>query len=603
MIEKMLEVCVVTKLSDKKEMLTSLRELGIMHISERKSSDSAFIERFSTITKLLEELTAYASESVSDKILTDDEFENLYQKTIAVLSKKEELKSIKNELQIEYEKLQSWGDFDSDEILALKQSVDLHYYRVDKSVYRQLVKDEEVKFISICKIDGMEGIAVIGKLDNKYSAVEFVPPKKGTIKLKQEISECDKELDKCEQLLKEYATHLQSYKEQLVKSQNQIEYSEVDNSVTENDSIIWLGGYIPNDEKDNFEKLAKEKQWAYAIGEVREEDAQVPTKIKYNKVTALIKPIFDLLGVVPGYREYDISIYFLVFFSIFFAMIIGDAGYGVIFLVLAIVLNIKMKKANNLIFLLYLISTTTIIWGAITGTWLGLEGAMKIPFLKALVIKEIANYPEYFGIEAVSQQNTIMKLCFSIGVIQLSLACVMNLRRKIAKGSLAWISDIGWLLSVSALYFMVLNLVISQPVNFGAIVIAVLVGFLLVLVFGGMEKDKTFMQGLKAGLGNVFTVFLDTISAFGNLMSYIRLFAVGMASLAIAQSFNGMAEGFSGALVIVGILIMAVGHLLNIVMGFLSVVVHGVRLNLLEFSGQLGMEWSGVNYNPFKKIK
>ena len=76
-----------------------------------------------------------------------------------------------------------------------------------------------------------------------------------------------------------------------------------------------------------------------------------------------------------------------------------------------------------------------------------------------------------------------------------------------------------------------------------------------------------------------------------------------MASLAIAQSFNGMAAGFGGPLVIVGIAIMVIGHALNIVMGFLSVVVHGVRLNLLEFSGQLGMEWSGIAYEPFREIK
>ena len=129
----------------------------------------------------------------------------------------------------------------------------------------------------------------------------------------------------------------------------------------------------------------------------------------------------------------------------------------------------------------------------------------------------------------------------------------------------------------------------------------VIAGFLLVVCFGGMAPDKSFAQGLKAGLGNAFTVFLNTISAFGNIMSYIRLFAVGMASLAIAQSFNNMAFGFKGPLVVAAILILLIGHGLNIVMGLLSVVVHGVRLNLLEFSGQLGMEWAGIAYDPFKK--
>ena len=156
-------------------------------------------------------------------------------------------------------------------------------------------------------------------------------------------------------------------------------------------------------------------------------------------------------------------------------------------------------------------------------------------------------------------------------------------------------------MSVCSLYFVVLYLVIGQQVNLPIVGAIVGAGFLLVVLFGGMAPGKTFTQGLKAGVGDAFTVFLNTISAFGNVMSYIRLFAVGMASLAIAQSFNNMAAGFKGPLMVAGIAIMVIGHALNIVMGFLSVVVHGVRLNLLEFSGQLGMEWSGTAYDPFRK--
>ena len=148
---------------------------------------------------------------------------------------------------------------------------------------------------------------------------------------------------------------------------------------------------------------------------------------------------------------------------------------------------------------------------------------------------------------------------------------------------------------------MVLYLVIGQEVNLIPVACVVIAGFLLVVCFGGMAPGKSFGQGLKAGLGDAFTVFLNTISAFGNIMSYIRLFAVGMASLAIAQSFNNMAFSFKGPLVVAAVLILLIGHGLNIVMGLLSVVVHGVRLNLLEFSGQLGMEWAGIAYDPFKK--
>ena len=95
---------------------------------------------------------------------------------------------------------------------------------------------------------------------------------------------------------------------------------------------------------------------------------------------------------------------------------------------------------------------------------------------------------------------------------------------------------------------------------------------------------------------------LLTISCFGNVMSYIRLFAVGMAGVAISQSFNGIAAGMHGPLIILGVLVVLIGHALNIIMCFLSVVVHGVRLNVLEFSGQVGLEWTGLPYEPFKTL-
>ena len=312
--------------------------------------------------------------------------------------------------------------------------------------------------------------------------------------------------------------------------------------------------------------------------------------------------MFDILGTVPGYREYDISFWFLGFFTLFFAMIIGDAGYGCLFLLTAAALTVKSKKPSDAVQLLWVLSIATIVWGAMTGTWFGLEGAMDVPLLRSLVVPTFANYPEYFNVTTTQQQNSVMKFCFILGTVQLSLACVMNIRRKTQEKDLSWVADLGWLCAICALYFVVLYLVIGEQVNLTPIAAVVLLGFVLVVCFGGMSPDKTFAQGLKAGLGNAFTVFLNTISAFGNIMSYIRLFAVGMASLAIAQSFNNMALGFKGPLVVVGILIMLVGHGLNIVMGLLSVVVHGVRLNLLEFSGQLGMEWTGTAYAPFKKL-
>lgn len=601
MIEKMKTVSVIAQTDRKTELLDTLRGLGILHLAEKKEADPALTERFSVLSKLSFELKEYAKETpASEELLSDAQFEKIHQTAHEALKRKAVLREKQSALQLQAQRLRPWGDFDPAQLDALRQNgLDFHFYRLDKKEYIRLSRQEEIRFFRLAPVEKMNTVAVLGALDESFGATEFLLPDMGLGALEREIAACETELAACEETLRQSAAYLKSYSAQLLKTQNDAEYSSVSRTVEGDGDLIWLSGYLPESETKRFTDAAAQHGWAWALGEVAEEDTEVPTKVRYNKLTALIKPVFEILGTVPGYREYDISFWFLAFFTLFFAMIIGDAGYGLLFLLGAVVLHIKTKKVSNITLLLYLLSGATVVWGAITGTWFGLEEAMKIPFLKALVLPGFANYPEYFGTETAAVQNHVMKFCFSIGVIQLALACVMNIRKKIGKKDLSWIADLGWLGSISALYFLVLYLVVGQSINLTAAAAVVIVGFLLVVLFGGMAPGKTFGQGLKSGLADSFTVFLNTISAFGNVMSYIRLFAVGMASLAIAQSFNNMASGFSGALVIVGAVIMIFGHVLNIVMGFLSVAVHGVRLNLLEFSGQLGMEWSGTAYEPF----
>ena len=605
MIEKMNLTHIVALEQNKDQMVSALRDLGVLHISEKCSADEKINARFALLQKLSIELSEYApKEKTAETILNDDDFEEMFQNTKKALERKTVLEEERTNKLLSVDKISAWGDFDPQKVKELSTNgLDFHFYRIDKKELKKLSETQDIKYIKLASVDKMDTIAVLGELSHDITSTEFLLPEKGIGQLKSEIMLCETELSEITETLKNYALQLESYKAALIKTQNDAEFSSVKNTAKSQDGLVWLTGYIPVSETEKFVACAKENGWAYQYETVEVDDGFVPTKVKYNKLTSLMKPIFDILGTVPGYGEYDISFWFLSFFTLFFAMIIGDAGYGVIFLIAAIVLVLKSKKFTNATLLLTVLSVATVIWGAVTGTWFGLESAMKVPFLKALVIPSFANYPQYFGMETASVQNSVMKFCFSIGVIQLSLACLMNIRRKITRKDLSMLADIGWLLSICALYFMVLFLVINQPTNIKIVAAVVAVGFLLVAVFGGMSPEKTFAQGLKSGLSDTFTVFLNTISAFGNVMSYIRLFAVGMASLAIAQSFNNMSAGFSGPLLIVGIIIAAVGHIMNIVMGFLSVVVHGVRLNLLEFSGQLGMEWSGTAYEPFKRTK
>ena len=349
--------------------------------------------------------------------------------------------------------------------------------------------------------------------------------------------------------------------------------------------------------------MAEEKHCAWAIEDVDEEDLEIPTKLRYNKVSRLIKPIYDILDIAPGYREQDISLWFFLFFILFFAMIIGDGGYGLLFLGGTIALHVKQKKMTDATLLLYILSIGTIVWGAVTGTWFGMESAMKVPFLKALVIPSIATYPEYFGVSSTTAQFAVMKFSLSVGIVQLVLGKVLAIKKKIAEKDLSLIAEIGWMVAVIAMYMLSLNLVIGEDINLRPVFISIGIAFVTVVLFGGMTPGATFGQSVKSGLAGSFTTFLDTISCFSNVMSYIRLFAVGMAGVAISQSFNNLGGGMPGPLLVVGMVIILLGHALNVAMCILSVVVHGVRLNVLEFSGQVGIEWAGVAYDPFKEVK
>ena len=120
----------------------------------------------------------------------------------------------------------------------------------------------------------------------------------------------------------------------------------------------------------------------------------------------------------------------------------------------------------------------------------------------------------------------------------------------------------------------------------------------------GNSQISNRAQGSKSYFGLV-TLALDVINNFVDIISYVRLYAVGAASLAIAQAFNGMAfpEGQAIKFTIGGALILFAGHALNIILAAMGVMVHGIRLNTLEFSSHAGVEWGGLHFNPFRKTK
>ncbi|MBQ3371404.1 MAG: hypothetical protein IJG48_10420 [Mogibacterium sp.] len=605
MVEKMKMVHIVTSASAKEEMLNSLRDIGVMHLAEKQSADREVSDRFQALSRTEMALKDYADpkqEQVSE-ILADDEFKKMYDGVQEAMDRKNALGQDISAANTEIDRISAWGDFSPEELKELKEAgYDFHFYRMGSKEFQALQAENDVRYIRLAPVDKQDAVAVFGTLPASIQASEFIPGDSSISELKQKIEDARKGIEDCDTTLKAASVYDASFKDQLLKMQNEVNYSSASATSQGDDDFVWISGYVPEVELDKIKTMAAEKKFAWAADDVADDDDQIPTKLRFNKVSKLIEPVFDILGVLPGYREQDVSLWFFLFFTLFFAMIIGDGGYGVLILLGTIALRVKQKEGSTVTFLLFVLSIATIIWGAVTGTWFGMESAMKVPLLKGLVIPSLATYPEYFGLTSNVTQNAIMKFSFSIGAIQMVLGSILSIKEKLPKKDLSWVASLGWAIAVVAMYLLALNLVIHENISLVPVFALIGVAFVLVLLFGGMSPDKTFGQGLKAGLANAFTDFLDTISCFGNVMSYIRLFAVGMAGVAISQSFNGIAAGMHGPLIILGVLVVLIGHALNIIMCFLSVVVHGVRLNVLEFSGQVGLEWTGLPYEPFKKL-
>ncbi len=611
MIEKMKSVTVVAPIKRRKELLLALREAGVLHVSglvQRSKATEEIDKDILSLTKVVSVVKEAADKKKEYKqvSLKGDDFKAKHEELVSSIEKKDELLESVRKLNMEIQGIEPWGDFNPDEVLSLRgEGVELHFYTMGKKEVETLLSNENVNFIRLKDVNKMSAVAVIGSPLERgtIAATELELPEISLAQMRVKVEKALSEVSLIEKKLEEANAYLSSYADRIKQLEEDEMFLKVDATAwDEDETITLLQGYVPVDKTDIFKAAAKENGWAYLIDDPTE-DENPPTLLKYKGLIRIIAPIYKVLGTVPGYREYDISLYFLLYFAVFFAMIIGDAGYGLIFLLAGVIMHIKSKKLSDMNILLYVMAVATIVWGTITGTWFGSLAILeKLPFLQKLIIPGICNYSqELFGISSSFSQNAVMKLCFILGASQLALACIINVVAKIRKKDLSFVADIGWFIDVVVLYMLTLYLVIGESINFTPVIYGVACGFILVVLFGGQAPGVPFVKGLFAGLGDFFTVFLNTISCFSNIMSYIRLFAVGMASLAIAQSFNSMAAGMTGAALPAGILVVVIGHALNLVMGLLSVVVHGVRLNLLEFSGQLGMEWSGYNYDPFKK--
>ena len=600
MIVKMKKVFLVILDSTREQSLEKLRKLGVVHIEkENKSNETlnALIEKKTLFDRSIFALPKQQKDKRKSVSAKADfaEAEKIAVKINGILEKIHGLEDGKEKDKKDILTLTPWGEFDPASVSALeKDGVTLKFYVLTKEQFAGLPQD--AKYITANKIKDVTyiiSVSLKGETPVDIIGEKLVLPAAGIKQLSENIKKKDDEIAELRKELEKLGDKKEILEEGLKELKTTLEFEVVNAEMNKEDQFSYLSGYVPANLVDKVKEEAAASNWALLIRDPDKEESP-PTLIKNNGFVEFIKPLFAFLDVTPGYKEFDISFFFIIFFIPFVAMIVGDGGYGLFVLILTIILRIKVKNFSGKLFgLLSVLGCAIVAWGTITGNWFGSEAISKIPFIKSLTIPEIASFGE------TDTSGAIKQLAFTIGMVQLTLGIIISFIRKMP--SLGAIADIGWLFVLYGMYFFAQFFVMGAALNPMAITL-VLVGFVLLILFS-YQGGKNIFKAVLLGLVWSPLTALNCVSLFADLVSYIRLFAVGLAGWAVASSFNTMAAGIANNGIVGTIcaaLIIIIAQSFNIVLCALSVIVHGVRLNMLEFGNKIGMEWSGHSYAPFK---
>ncbi len=625
MIVPMKKLSVVVLESDREAAVERMREAGVLHleVDAAQSEELATLEeRLSTLERaraLLppedersEEQLAAAESSeakqIAERLAADTGGDAAMEQAQLLVTRGErrrELREQRDKIDRELARLEPWGEVEAEEIRRLEQhGIYLRLYQLTPEEFDAI--DAPYK-AAIARAKGsVRAVVVSFSLEGQPDLEPLSLPELGTSALRSQREELGVDIATIDRELGAIA----AYDNELAKAEDalreRLEFERVRAGMAADSGVAYITGFIPEPDLASFRSLAAEQGWGLMVRDPQP-DESVPTLVKNPKPVRIIQPVFKLLATVPGYRELDISMLFLMFFTVFFAMILSDAGYGLIVLAGSLVFARKGKRKHGQVsegnILLILLSVATVIWGTLTGNWFGYEPFSELPLLSAMVVEPISTWNP-------ASADNVQLICFVLGTVQLTIAHLWNFVRGLQGPSkLRAFTEVGWLAIVLGLYYLVLALVIDAS-RFPVPDIALYMiagGLAAVFVFSQQEAGVSFFVGVAKGFANFLTNALDSISAFSDIISYIRLFAVGLATVEIANAFNTMAgelsAGIGGGIVgvLAAVVVLFIGHTLNLLMAALAVIVHGVRLNMLEFSSHLGMEWSGFPYKPFQK--
>lgn len=585
--------------------LTTLRELGVVHVKETNSVlDNAELQallaerkQVSTAIRYCKNLNSQTKEVTvaPARGLTKAEGLKLVGKLEEMQEKQAQLQAAKVSLEKDIAYMDIWGEFSYANIRRLKKAgFDVTFFSCPTSKYEPKWGEEYNAFL-VNNFQSVTYFVTVTKTGTPIDIDAERPkmPDRGLAKLHLAMEQLLDNIKVLNNQLKEYAAEQYNTLVELEKNiQNEFNLSNtlVQTDREAGDKLMLLEGFVPTEEAPAMEVALEKEGYYFQELDIQDGD-RVPIKLKNNKFNRLYEPITKMFSL-PNYTEFDPTPLFAPFFMLFFGLCFGDGGYGLLVLLACSFFKRKVNPDfKSYLTLFQYLGLAAIIVGTCTGSFFGIALA-DVPALSKV--------KDYF----VSSDN-LMTFSIVIGLVQIIFGkTVAAFKMKAQKGVKYSIAPFAWVFVITALALAfglpMLNLQLPETVKTVFIGIAV-IGLVVAYLYN--SPGKNIFLNFGTGLWNTYNMASGLL---GDTLSYIRLFAIGLTGAILGGVFNQLAVDMTEGMNIVlravcMLLILLVGHAINIGLCTISSLVHPLRLIFVEYYKNAEFEGGGKEYRPFKK--
>ena len=614
MISKMNKLSFLIYHKEYEMFLEKLRELGVVHIEKRQGAEvdanlQAFMQKRTAYQALLKNM-ALAAASFEGTPTEQPSTLTIEQVVESYEAQQEHIQALNMQLPVldkEIDAMEVWGEFDWEVVDKLKANGwQMQFYCCPDKSFEETWTNE-YNAVIVNRKGGQAYFVTVNSMPVELEAEAVRLPKQSLsvllneqAKLKADVKAANDALDL---FCIDNAPVVEKALEDLESDINLLEVEQLGGERMADGAIIMMEGWVPVDNDAEVRKMLDESGVYYEIRPAEKED-NAPIKLKNNKFSRAFEMLTSMYGM-PDYGEFDPTPLLAPFYALFFGMCVGDAGYGLLLVVLGLYLKKKLSKSMaGMMNLLITLGVATTVVGALFNTFFGaaLTDWHLPEWMNSLIISGKWDGTAYDKTMVIALLVGMFHICFAMTVK--AIGSTVRYGFKNALSDWGWLLLVGGSVVVATLtYLGVMDMEVSKTVLIGIGGVSAIGIYLL------NNLRRNIFVNIGAGLWDTYNM---ATGLMGDLLSYLRLYALGLAGGMLGGVFNdlGMQLRDSMGDLLFGIpgwicfaLIFVAGHGLNIALSCLSGYVHSIRLTFVEYFKNSGYDGKGVAYKPFSSNK